>query len=201
MTSTKSSVAEFLEAAGSKQPTPGGGAASALTGAVAAAMLEMTLNYSVGKKSLEAYQSELVPALEAATLLRKRFEALIEKDQVVYQKLAEAKKAGQGVKEAVDAAIGVPLEIAASGVEVLEYIDRVLNFINVYLLSDLAVSADLAMACLRTAIYNVRINMPELATDTQRIEVSQQVATKLQRGGHLIQSVSPRIWKRIEAGA
>jgi formiminotetrahydrofolate cyclodeaminase len=49
------SIEKFLEAASAKQPTPGGGSISALAGALAAAMGEMVVNYSVGKKGLESH--------------------------------------------------------------------------------------------------------------------------------------------------
>jgi formiminotetrahydrofolate cyclodeaminase len=204
MTRITGSVAEFLEAAAAKKPTPGGGAVAALTGALGASMLEMTLNYSVGKKWLEAYQGELVPALEAARVVRKRLEGLVEEDQAAYLALTSAKKMPEGdgskaaaVAGAVDAAVAVPIEIAGRGLEVLELSDRVLNFVNPYLLSDLAVSAELSMATIRAAFYNVRINLPELSSDSRRIEVGQQVAATMQRAGVLIQSVMPRIWTRV----
>lgn len=207
MTQLTTSVVDFLEAAAAKQPTPGGGAAAAVTGALAASMLEMTLNYSVGKKGLEASQSELVTALTAARAIRKRLEVLVESDQAAYLKLTQVRKLSDGeatkaaaVASAVDAAVAVPMDIAGKGLELLELSDRVLNLVNPYLLSDLAVSAELSMATIRAATYNVRINLPELSSDSRRIEVGQQVAAKLQRAGVLIQSVMPRIWKRVGAG-
>ena len=51
-------IAEFLRAASARQATPGGGSVSALAGALAAAMGEMVLNYSIGKKGLEIYQED-----------------------------------------------------------------------------------------------------------------------------------------------
>jgi oligopeptide/dipeptide ABC transporter ATP-binding protein len=39
----------------------------------------------------------------------------------------------------------------------------VVDVVNVYLLSDLAVSADLAMATVRCAVYNVRVNLADVA--------------------------------------
>ncbi len=56
-------IEKFLEAAAAKQPTPGGGSVSALAGALAASMGEMVLNYSVGKKGLEAHDAVLKNAL------------------------------------------------------------------------------------------------------------------------------------------
>lgn len=49
----------FLEELASKAPTPGGGAASALCGAVAAALTAMLANLTVGKAGSEEMSSEL----------------------------------------------------------------------------------------------------------------------------------------------
>ncbi len=45
---TSASIAAFLNATAEKQPTPGGGAVAAVAGALACAIGEMVLNYSVG---------------------------------------------------------------------------------------------------------------------------------------------------------
>ena len=56
-------LADFLNAAAAKQPTPGGGSIAALAGALAASMGEMVLNYSIGKKSLAEHEPALRDAL------------------------------------------------------------------------------------------------------------------------------------------
>src|SRR3954447_21716538 len=63
-------IADFLTAAAAKQPAPGGGSATALAGALAAAMSEMVLNYSVGKKDLAEHQPALTEALAELTRAR-----------------------------------------------------------------------------------------------------------------------------------
>ena len=52
----KTSLSDFLDATAAKQPAPGGGSVTALCGALAAAIGEMVLNYSIGKKGLEAHR-------------------------------------------------------------------------------------------------------------------------------------------------
>jgi len=72
----------------------------------------------------------------------------------------------------------------------------VVSFVNPYLLSDLAVCADLAMATARCSVYNVRANLPDVpdAADRERIETA--VGQTLSNAAVLIQGVSPRIWAR-----
>src|SRR5688500_15906999 len=155
-------IGEFLDAAASKQPTPGGGSVTALVGALAASMGEMTINYSIGRKGHEAFEDELRPVLAELTRARGLLLRLMVEDQAAYEAMTAARKRPQGDPDrqsqfdvALLACIRVPQAMAATAVAVLQVADRVVNFVNPHLLSDLAVSADLAMATARCAIYNV----------------------------------------------
>lgn len=195
----------FLDAAAAKQPTPGGGSVTALVAALAASMGEMTLNYSVGKKGLEAYQDELVPALEELNKARQLLLRLMTEDQGVFSAITAARKLPESDPErqskfdaALLACIRVPEAMAAASVEVLEVADRVANFVNPFLLSDLAVCADLAMAATRCSIYNVRANLPDVKDPADRAAIERTIRSLLTRAAALIQRVAPRIWERHE---
>src|SRR5947208_3929534 len=85
-------IEDFLAAAAAKQPAPGGGSVAALTGALAAAMGEMVINYSVGKKDLAQHQAELSAALQEFHRARELMLALMAEDQAAYQALTDARK-------------------------------------------------------------------------------------------------------------
>lgn len=202
------SIQGFLNAAAAKQPIPGGGSVAALAGALAAAMGEMTLNYSVGKKSLAEFQGELVPALAELTRAREVMLELMVEDQAAYevfsalQKLpAEAAERRDKFDAALLASIRVPQAIGATAVGILEICDRMVNSVNHYLLSDLAVCADLAMATVRCASYNVRVNLKQLTDEADRRSIESTSAQVLSRAVGIIQRVSPRIWSRDGQGA
>jgi formiminotetrahydrofolate cyclodeaminase len=201
----KTPLGDFLDAAAAKRSTPGGGSVTALVGALAASMGEMSVNYSVGKKGLEAYQAELVPALRELTHARELLMRLMVEDQGVFaaitaaRKLPETDANRQGAFDAaLLACIRVPEAMAATGVAILEIVDRVANFVNPFLLSDLAVCADLAMATTRCAIYNVRANLPDVTDPADRATIERTIRALLTRGAALIQRVAPRIWERHE---
>jgi formiminotetrahydrofolate cyclodeaminase len=201
------SIEEFLAAAAAKQPTPGGGSITALVGALSAALGEMVLNYSVNKKGLEAFRSELEPALGELTRARLIMLQLMLEDQLAYEALTAARKFPEGSAERADqmpaallACLRVPEAIAATGVCILERCDKLVSFVNYHLLSDMAVCADLAMAAIRCAIYNVRVNLRSLDDPEDRRKVEQTVGQILNRAVELIQSVAPRIWQRDEQG-
>ena len=200
-------IAQFLDAAAAKRPTPGGGAVTALAGALAAAMGEMVVNYSLGKKGLEEFQDELQPALRELNTARQVLLRLMEEDQAAYAALAEARKLPEGspertkrFPEALRASIAAPQAMAATGVAILGVCERIINFVNYHLLSDLAVAADLAMATTRCAIYSVRVNLPDISDPGERQEIESTVGQVLIHAAMLIQQVAPRIWSRHGEG-
>lgn len=207
MYDSKTPLETFLNAAASRQPTPGGGSVTAVVGALAASMGEMVLQYSIGKKNQQAVDDELRPVLAELTNARQLLLQLMVEDQAAYETVSRLKKLPTDAPERLDkypaaltACIRVPEAMAATGVVILELCDRAVNFANYYLLSDLAVCADLAMATTRCAIYNVRVNLKELTEEADRRRVESSIGQLLQRAAELIQRVSPRIWARDGQG-
>lgn len=198
-------IHEFLNAAAAKQPAPGGGSVAALVGALAASMGEMVLNYSIGKKSLMAHEPELRTALAEFTRLRAMMLQLMVEDQAAYEAITALRKLpadSADRKEKYDATllacIRVPEAMAAGGVAALEWCGRLVDKANVYLLSDLAVCAELAMATVRCGIYNVRINLTDLRDTADRESIQRTIDAILSRATVLVRQIVPAIWKRIE---
>lgn len=166
-------------------------------------MGEMVLNYSVGKKGLETYDNELRPALAELHRARELMLELMVEDQSAYAALSAARKLpanvpnrNEQIKTALFAAIRAPQAMAAAAVAVLGVCDRVINFVNFHLLSDLAVAADLAMATARCAVYNVRVNLEDVSDPHERQAIESTIGQTLSHAAVLIQRVSPRIWAR-----
>lgn len=200
----KVTIERFVQAAAAKQPTPGGGSISALVGALSAAMGEMVLNYSVGKKDLAPYKGELTPALDELTRARQLLLHLMVEDQLAYETFTNIRKlpadapdrAGK-YNSSLLACVRIPQAIGATAVAILQICDRVLNFVNPHLLSDLAVCADLAMATVRCATYNVRVNLPSVPDPSDRTHIESSIGQLLTHGAAAIQRVAPRIWERV----
>jgi formiminotetrahydrofolate cyclodeaminase len=202
------SVGEFLAATAARQPTPGGGSVSALVAALAAALGEMVVNYSIGKKGLEAYADELKPALAELTRAREILVQLMVEDQQAYEALTSAKKLPKDSPEraeklplAILACVRVPEAIAATAVAVIERCDKLVTFVNFYLLSDLAVCVDLSMAAIRCSTYSVRANLSILEDPEDRRAVESRISQILSRALMLVQSAAPRIWEREQQGS
>lgn len=200
-------IAQFLDAAAAKQPAPGGGSVTALVGALSASMGEMVVNYSVGKKGLEASQGELATVRQELKRARELMVGLMVEDQLAYEALTAARKQPEGSPGRDDlfavsllASIRTPQAIAATATAVLGLCDRLVEISNRFLLSDLAVSADLAMATVRCAVYNVRVNLSDVTDAGERQSIEAGLGELLSHAAMLIQRVSPRIWARHAEG-
>lgn len=200
-------IAQFLDGTAAKQPAPGGGSVAALAGALAAAIGEMVLNYSVGKKGLEAHQDQLKSALAELHRARQIMLELVVEDQTAYQALTAAKKLPAGSPErqaqfpiALLASIRGPEAIAATAAGILDLCERLVGVVNYYLLSDLAVCAELAMATARCGVYNVRVNLADVTDPADLAKIEATTAAILARALSLVQRVVPAIWARNRSG-
>lgn len=200
-------LSEFLDATAARQPAPGGGSVAALAGALSAAIGEMVLNYSVGKKGLEAHQDEIQTVLAELHRARRMMVSLMVDDQAAYQALTAARKLPKDSAQykadysaALLASIRTPEAIAVTAAAILDLADRLVDRVNYYLLSDLAVCAELAMATVRCGIYNVRVNLSDISDPADRLHIEQTLEHIHSRSRDVIQRLIPRIWERNRQG-
>lgn len=192
----------WLDAAAGKRPTPGGGAVSALAGALSAAMGEMVVHYSLGKRDLAVFENDLVAALQRLHRARAMLAELMREDQQAFASLSSARKLPDGdnkaaaVLDATRVCIRVPMAIAATAVSILHIADEIVEKSNRWLLSDLVVCAELAMAACRCARANVRVNLDALVDPTERAGCSEEIEDLHLRALRLVQSVVPAIERR-----
>jgi formiminotetrahydrofolate cyclodeaminase len=67
---TQNTLEEFLNALASKAPTPGGGSAAALIGAMGAGLISMVCNVTLGKKGMEEVAAEMRAVCTESEVLR-----------------------------------------------------------------------------------------------------------------------------------
>jgi len=156
------SVGDFLDQLASSAPAPGGGAAAALTGASAAALVTM-----VCRVTLKRLPS---PALEAvaneADDLRRRLWQLAARDAAAFEAVIAARRRPEveraaAVAAAMREATAVPVDIAVASARVVELCDSANDEARAAALGDLAVAILLAAAALEGAAATARINLTE----------------------------------------
>lgn len=188
-------VGGFLESLSAKVPTPGGGAAAAITGATAAATAGMVVSYSVGKKPLADHDQFNRDAQKQLIRARQMFLTLGDEDAAGYGELNALWKLDKddparvtGWENAVSGAIGPPMAMLALSVEVLRLCEQLVARTNKQLKSDLGVAAVLGQASARSAAWNVKINIPLLPADDQDC-VHKEVDTMLLHAQALCDSI------------
>ena len=80
---------EYLEVLASKAPTPGGGSAAAVYGAVGTALGEMVGNLTTGKKKFAIYEEEIQKILVRLQEARMDFIRLEKADEQAFEPLSE----------------------------------------------------------------------------------------------------------------
>lgn len=189
---TESTIEDWLDALASDAPTPGGGAAAALSGAMAAALVAMICRFTIGRPRYARFQIELKEIFVKSEILRQQLEESIEADVVAYGNVIAARKLDRSTPESVllrshvlqaslfDAA-SVPLETARLASEVVEIAGIIAEKGNRNLLSDASVAITLAVSSAVAAAANVRANLPFLSDETQKQELAGAVSAILER--------------------
>ena len=187
---------DVLEAIAAKRPTPGGGAAAAILAALGAATARMTLNYSIGRKSLAQHAPLHDRAAAELEKLSRDALRLMDADAAAYAKLNALWKLpehdARRTREfpaAVDKAIAAPMQAARGAVELLRILDGLRGATNEQLNSDFAIAAISTEAAARAAAWNVRINLPLIGADAKRRALRVEMESLLREAAALHESV------------
>lgn len=182
------SVWAFLDALASGEPTPGGGGAAAVSGAMAAALISMVCNLTLGRQRYANVADEMQTVLDRSEALRAELQELAEEDVAVFTRLSAAYKLPRVIdadaairRDAIQAALkratDVPLRTARAAAAVLPLCPTVAERGNQAAVSDVGVAVLLAQAAVRSALLNVDINLRTLKDLTYvqhvRVDVDQ----------------------------
>jgi formiminotetrahydrofolate cyclodeaminase len=144
-------VAGFVEAvASSEHAAPAAGSVAALTGASAAALLELAGGVS---------EHDVL----AATRLRRELLALIDADAIAVREWLATPSRSEERRQAGQRAIAVPLEIARKCAEVAAVAAQTEGHVDAAVRADAGAARTLAAAAARTALTLVEANLPYAA--------------------------------------
>lgn len=198
----RASVKDFVQEVASAEPAPGGGAAAAHVAALGAALGEMIAHLTEGREKFSDVQKEVRDALAQLRPLRARLARTANEDAASFERVMEARRLPKDtederrvravkIEEALKGAALVPLEVAGAAVQVLELLETLSEIGNPNALSDAATGAQLILAAIASARYNVMVN----ASD---IEDEEFAAEHLSRARDLLERAR-EIAARIEA--
>lgn len=162
----RAGVEPFVEQLAAPTATPGGGSASAASGAMAAGLAHMVAAMSRGKKAYLQYESQLSEAIARLATLREELKAAIDADAESYNVVMKAYRAarekddgGVGVNAALQQAASVPLGVAERSAEIEQIAKNLRTITNPNMASDLTTAIALAEAAVTGALANVEINI------------------------------------------
>ncbi len=170
---TQRPVDMFLNELASAAPTPGGGSAAAIMGAMGAALLSMVCNVTLGKKGQEAVEGDMKAVREESERLRARLSAMVTEDIAAFDGLmaayrlpkgsdAEKTHRAEAIQANLRAATETPLQCARACAEVVHLARRAAEKAFSGVVSDAGVGVLAANSALRSAALNVYINAPSL---------------------------------------
>jgi glutamate formiminotransferase/formiminotetrahydrofolate cyclodeaminase len=183
----------WLDDLASAAPTPGGGSAAALAGALAAALVAMVGRLTTSRKAYAAVAREFAEITSIADRLRAQFRELVDRDARAYATVMEAYKLPKHTDdekhrrtEAIDRALldaaRVPLETARAAAQLLLLARRAAEAGNKNAVCDAGVAALLAEGALRGAVYNVEINVRSLSNRDAGLSLSRAARELDHRG-------------------
>jgi formiminotetrahydrofolate cyclodeaminase len=186
-TLTSLAVTEFLKRLASAAPTPGGGAAAALCGALAAGLGQMVCELTAGKPKFAAVEDEVLELRTRFQRSRQLLERLVDEDAAAYGALSAAfrlPKADQTrtaqITSAADTAACVPLETATVAALVFQGANRLGEIGNPQLAADIEAARALAAAAAKAGAANVSANLP-LVSPGRRTTLSDSLRRVLSR--------------------
>lgn len=175
-------VTQFLEQTASKAPVPGGGSIAALNGAIAASLVEMVANLTLGRKGFDPVAERMGILVETARNCRQSMLDNVDQDAAAFDRVMQAFKMPKdteaqqqqrtaAVQEAFKHAARIPLTVAEQALKLLELAVEVVDSGNKNAVTDGAVGVLTARTAVLGALYNVRINLQSIQDEKFVIEM------------------------------
>jgi formiminotetrahydrofolate cyclodeaminase len=200
-------IGGWLEELASPAPAPGGGAAAALETALAAALVEMFCNLTIGKPAYAEHEAIMNAVRDRASEIRAEAILLASEDATAFRAVIEAYRLPKAseqeaeirrrrIQGALAAAAEVPRRTAAAATEILDLAESALPHGNVNVVSDAAAAAAAARAALQTALLNIDANRTLIEDPQLRAELAAagaEIEQQLARADRIVESVRARV--------
>jgi formiminotetrahydrofolate cyclodeaminase len=164
-----SGIDAYLDRLASADPTPGGGSAATLVGALGAALCAMVARITAGNARYGSVHAAALAIVAAADVLRERFAAARPLDEAAYERVVAASALPKGTDDekrartaelqaALVGAAEAPLAAAGLSAEGIALAERTNGLGNTHLASDVECALHFFRSALAGSVANVRIN-------------------------------------------
>lgn len=183
---SRMTLEQFSEALAASTPTPGGGSASAQAGAMAAALVQMMCDLTIGREAYRAHDEAMRAIRTRSEGLRRDLLALVDRDAEAYDEVLRALRLPKGTdaekqarSEALERAnlfaIETPLATADACAALMGMAAELASKGNINAVSDVGTAALLAYAGLRGGILTVRVNLKSVADESRATRLRDRV--------------------------
>ena len=201
-------IKDFVAEVASPEPAPGGGAAAAHAASLGAALGEMIAHLTEGREKFQDVQTEVRDALAELTPLRARLAQAATEDAASFERVMEARRLPQStevekrerankLEAALKGAATIPLEVAGVAVQVLELLETLSEIGNPNALSDAATGAQLSLAAVASARYNVLVNIADIEDEEFAEEHRSRAGDLLERAREIAARIEASLIESI----
>jgi formiminotetrahydrofolate cyclodeaminase len=180
-------VAQLLDALSSSNPTPGGGTAAAIAGAMGASLLMMVTGLPKSKNNTDAEKAALTQARDSLMPIVAQLKQLADRDAQSFDrvmaayrlpKISDDDKAARthAIQFALQGATTVPLQTLKTCAEALTYARVVAEHGNRSAASDAGVAIGLLRAAANGAHANVQTNLEGIKDEAFKTTTGEEAA-------------------------
>ncbi len=182
---TEDTLTAYLDRLASGAPTPGGGSAACVAGALGASLGSMVV--AVARRKGGA--GDWAGFDSAFRSLGQSFLRLAEADEAAFTGVMAALRLPKDdpsrparLEQALKEAAAVPLQAAEEAVQLLRRLESLLPYASVSIVSDVGVAAHLALAALRSSLLNVDVNLRAIQDEHRRAQLADERRANEQSG-------------------
>lgn len=203
-------VGQFLAELSSGTPTPGGGSVAALSGALAAGLITMVCDLTIGRKQYADFEGEARGLRERAGALQTELQTLAQDDITAFDSLtavyklprttdADAAARRAAIQKVLRHVTDIPLRSARAAAGLLPLCAPLARHGNRNAVSDVGVAVLLIRAAVPAALLNVDINLATMEDQFFVRETRAQVEDLLIGFEEEIQGVLTLVRERINS--
>ncbi|SFN38148.1 cyclodeaminase/cyclohydrolase family protein [Proteiniclasticum ruminis] len=198
------SINDFTKVLGEGKPTPGGGAAAALSASLAAALTSMVFNLTIDKKVSKDYPESVVHAMKEARertdAFREKYLKLMQEDASAFDELMDAFSMAKTTdeekslrKEAIDHSkvkvLEIPKELVQESFAMYDALKIATEFGNKNAISDAGVAAILIHSAIEGAALNVFINLAGSEVNDENIRMKEETDDIVEKSKNLKEDI------------
>jgi len=190
------SISEYARRLASADPTPGGGSASAVAGALGASLVSMVARLTAASPAFATHADRMRIVAERGERLSSAFLASSDEDVAAFDKVSASYKLAKStdaertartsaIQTALIGASDVPMHVVELALETVRLAVELVDVGNQNAISDAGCAALFAQTAARGAALNIRINIKSIKDETRAASYESRLSDMLAQIGIL----------------